>query len=207
MIKIAIAAALLASLAACGAPAPDDAALPPPTAGTVKVVPPSTNITGLPYPATCVIGNADGKVLPDPRCTPGAVTADITPDNIKTTICAKGWTSTVRAPEAETEPLKHTAMAAYGVKVPIGTVELDHLVPLELGGANDVANLWPEPSDLPGHAYRNTKDTVEFALNRAVCLGKVTLSAAQNAIATNWTTALAMLNVPATVAHKARSHG
>ena len=56
--------------------------------------------------------------------------------------------------------------------------ELDHLVSLELGGANDAANLWPEYPPTP-----NPKDKVENALHAAVCDGKVTLKAAQNAIA------------------------
>jgi hypothetical protein len=58
------------------------------------------------------------------------------------------------------------------------------LVSLELGGANDVKNLWPEVGSLP-----NPKDKVENALHRAVCSGKVTLAAAQHAIATDWMTA------------------
>lgn len=204
---IVLSALVLALLTACGSPAQDTTTAPAPTSTGVRTVAASNNVTGLPYPASCVVGSADGKVLPDPTCTPGAVTTGVTPDNIKTTICAKGWTSTVRAPEAQTETLKHAAMAAYEVKGPLSTVELDHLVPLELGGSNDVANLWPESSDLPGHGFRNTKDTVEHALNRAVCAGTTTLSAAQNAIASNWATALATLNVPATAAHRTRSHG
>jgi hypothetical protein len=56
--------------------------------------------------------------------------------------------------------------------------ELDHLVSLELGGSNDARNLWPETPRTP-----NPKDQIEGALNRAVCSGKVTLRAAQVAIA------------------------
>ena len=41
----------------------------------------------------------------------------------------------------------------------------------------------------------NPKDKVEGALNRAVCDGQVTLAAAQNAIASNWTTAEKKLGV------------
>ena len=52
------------------------------------------------------------------------------------------------------------------------------------GGANDAANLWPEYPPTP-----NPKDKVENALHAAVCDGKVTLKAAQNAIASNWETA------------------
>jgi hypothetical protein len=126
----------------------------------------------------------DSGKLPDPSCTPGSVDPAETQKNIKSTICKSGWTATVRPPESQTNYAKyHVAYPAYHIKA--GTVsELDHLVPLELGGSNDITNLWPEVGRVP-----NPKDTVENALKRAVCGGKVTLVAAQNAIASNWITA------------------
>ena len=120
---------------------------------------------------------------PDPACTPGAFDPSVTQANIKTTICKSGYTATVRPSTAETDKAKHSLYLAYGVSA--GTVsELDHLVSLELGGANDAANLWPEVGKIP-----NPKDTVENDLHDAVCSGKVTLAAAQQAIASDWTTA------------------
>jgi hypothetical protein len=67
---------------------------------------------------------------------------------------------------------------------------VDHLVSLELGGANDAANLWPEYPPTP-----NPKDKVENALHAAVCDGRVKLTAAQNAIAWNWQTAEQVLGL------------
>jgi hypothetical protein len=48
---------------------------------------------------------------------------------------------------AHTEKIKRDQMAAYGLQGQrLGEYELDHLIPLELGGApQEVANLWPEP--------------------------------------------------------------
>jgi hypothetical protein len=41
-------------------------------------------------------------------------------------------------------------MVAYHVAEPGGDYELDHLVPLEVGGAPSTAtNLWPEPNSHP----------------------------------------------------------
>lgn len=170
-------------------------------ADSLKKLPTSRHVTGLPYPRQCTVGNLNGHAMPDKVCTPGAVDAEVitpslgNPGNLKGTICARGWASTARAPQQETEPVKRTAMAAYDIRIPISTVELDHLVPLELGGSNDVSNLWPEPSDLPGQRYHNTKDTVENTLNRAVCAGTVSLGSAQNAIANNWATAPQVLGL------------
>ena len=60
-----------------------------------------------------------------------------------------------------------------------GDYELDHLVPLCLGGSNAAANLWPQPS--PDY---HVKDELEFALCSYVCQGKVPLAQAE--IADNW---------------------
>jgi hypothetical protein len=75
-------------------------------------------------------------------------------------------------------------MTAYDIAAPLSDHELDHLIPLELGGASTVANLWPEPWADPRGAHR--KDDLENALNRQVCSGSMTLSDAQHAIASDW---------------------
>lgn len=127
----------------------------------------------------------DHGQLPDPRCTPGSIDPHVTQADIRSTICKKGWTATVRPPESQTERFKkHVAFPAYGLSWPRES-ELDHEVPLELGGSNDATNLWPEV----GRPSGNPKDKVENALNAAVCKGRVSLTAAQNAIAADWLTA------------------
>lgn len=132
----------------------------------------------------------DGGQLPDPRCTPGSVDPAVTQAGIRSTICKRGWTKTVRPLEAQTERFKfQVAYVAYGTPRTERT-ELDHLIPLELGGSNDATNLWPQYPPTP-----NGKDKVEGALNAAVCSGRVTLAAAQSAIAANWTTAEARLGL------------
>lgn len=172
------------------------ATTPGPTPVKVKVLPASNHVTGV-YPKLCTATmSANGKWLPDAKCTPGAATAAVTQANIKTTICVSGYTGTIRAPQSETGPLKKIAMRAYGEPAStIGTTELDHKVPLELGGSNDESNLSPEPSDIPGAGFRNTKDGVEGRLHSAVCARKVTLVQAQAMIAMDWTTAEARLGL------------
>ncbi len=126
----------------------------------------------------------DHGLLPDPRCTPGAIDPAVTQADIASTICAPGYTTRVRPPESQTEAFKFgQAYPGYGL-APGTQSELDHLVPLELGGANDAANLWPEAGPIP-----NPKDGVEDALHRAVCDGQVSLASAQRAIASDWETA------------------
>lgn len=132
----------------------------------------------------------DGGELPDPHCTPGSIDPAVTQANIQQTICISGYTRKVRPPASETDRFKYdVAYPAYGTPRTEKT-ELDHLVSLELGGSNDAANLWPEDPPSP-----NSKDEVEDALHRAVCDGRVTLAAAQRAIAGDWLTAESVLGL------------
>ncbi len=125
----------------------------------------------------------DSGRLPDPACTPGSTDPAVTQATIHSTICVTGWTATVRPPSAETTTAKYqVAYPAYGDPRP-AVSELDHLVPLELGGSNDVTNLWPEPGTVP-----NAKDPAENDLRADVCAGELTLPRAQAAIAADWET-------------------
>jgi hypothetical protein len=136
----------------------------------VLVVPASSHVTGLPYPAHCT--SVAGGQLPDPVCTPGSIRDDINPNDLERNVCKKGWSGTVRPPKAETDKLKTQAMRAYGVPaVERSHTELDHRVPESLGGASDVTNLWPQVSDLHGAGYHNSKDGVEDDIHAWVCSG------------------------------------
>lgn len=139
--------------------------------------------TPMPAPNTCTVGNRDGQPLPDPKCTPGAINAEVTQNNINDTICKSGWTKTIRPATAVTSKMKKASALSYHLGDEKG--EYDHLISLELGGApDDPRNLWVEPGSIP-----NPKDAVENKLNAAVCSGLVPLAAAQQAISSNWVTA------------------
>lgn len=123
--------------------------------------------------AQCV--SHDG--LPDGACTPGSVFPDATMEKI----CVPGYTKTVRHVSAAT---KRAVEASYGFShLPADQEEIDHLIPLELGGSNEIANLWPEAAT--GYGYKQ-KDTVEHRLHLRVCSHLEPLAKAQQAIASNW---------------------
>jgi len=134
---------------------------------------------------------ASGKVLPDPTCTPGAVDPGVTQSNLPQTICRSGYSASVRAPATETDKAKQGSLRQYG-ETPTKTTEYDHLISLELGGTNATSNLWPEPNATTATGTTNPKDSVENQLHSALCSGQITLVDAQKAIATDWTTALAV---------------
>lgn len=116
--------------------------------------------------------------LQDTACTPGA----IFPNATKEQICTPGYSRSVRnVPVSE----KDQVYAEYGITHHYsGQYEVDHLVSLELGGSNDIANLWPEAaSPKPGF---HEKDKVENYLHDQVCSGAISLKQAQIEIATNW---------------------
>ena len=145
--------------------------------------------------ATC---SQDYLPLPDPNCTPGVLNPDVTQDTIDSTICVSGWTATVRPPSSYTTALKKQQIVEYGYSdTNLSDYEEDHFIPLELGGApRDPQNLWPEPHYVTnGSGTSYTKDGVENKLKTAVCNGTVQLADAQNAIATDWTTALQTLGL------------
>jgi hypothetical protein len=124
--------------------------------------------------AGCV---ADGK-LPDHNCTPGAVMG----------LSVEEICSTTTGPRRNvTEATKKQVFEEYGLTVPQarGAFEVDHFIPLELGGSNDISNLWPEPANpTPGF---HQKDLVENFLHKQVCTAKtMTLAEAQRTIAGDW---------------------
>jgi Protein of unknown function (DUF3761) len=117
---------------------------------------------------------------PDRRCSPGAYYSLLT----LTVICGAGFhTSAIRdVPQSEKFAVEREygmAPAYYG-----RSIEIDHIVPLELGGSNDIANLFPEPGS--GAVSYHVKDQLENRLHDLVCGGAVTLTAARRGIATNW---------------------
>ena len=84
---------------------------------------------------------------------------------------------------------KHAVEREYGL--PAGLyrhgLEIDHIVPLRLGGSNNIANLFPEEYAFGNHApgYR-VKDRLDTRLHALVCAGRIPLRTAQQRIAADW---------------------
>ncbi len=125
-------------------------------------------------------GCAYQGALPDAACTPGAIVPNATKDQV----CAPGYAQSLGSlPQA----VMDEAFSEYGVSQPQPRqYQLDQLIPLELGGTNDIANVWPEPAE-PRPGYHE-KDQVEIFLVQQVCSGAMSLQEAQAQIASNWVT-------------------
>ncbi|WTO59129.1 hypothetical protein OHA17_00650 [Streptomyces sp. NBC_00212] len=153
-----------------------------------------------PAPGSCHYRyTADKQPLPDTKCTPGARNPAVTQANLKSTICVPGYTSTIRPPASVTGAEKSANAKSYDYTGPMNDAEYDHYLPLSWGGdPDDARNLWvepPSPDHKPGNGPNNPKDIVEAKGHTAVCSGKITLAAAQQAITTDWTTALKTLGL------------
>ncbi len=114
---------------------------------------------------------AGGYTMPDPLTTPGIAVSGMT----KEKVCSVKWGRDVRH---VTEAMKRQVCGFYGAATCPGPAwEIDHLVSRELGGADDLANLWPQPIQ-----EARVKDRVENWLHKQVCAGRMTLPEAQRAV-------------------------
>jgi hypothetical protein len=114
----------------------------------------------------------------------GALDPRVTQNNIQQTICRRGWVRSVRPSAEFSNSVKRWTMVEQGWENP-ADVELDHIVPLELGGAaRDLKNLWLQPSR--GAWNVRCKDALAVELSKAVCKGDAKLAAAQDEIRRDW---------------------
>lgn len=123
---------------------------------------------------------AEFPILPDPVLTPGRTIQ--VPLEI---LCQTHYTETVRHVTTAEERL---VFKRYNIDIDPkkhGEFEIDHLISLELGGSNDVENLWPQSYNTQPWNAR-IKDVLETALKRLVCSRKIPLEQAQSEISHNW---------------------
>lgn len=134
--------------------------------------------------------DSDGA-RPDDKLTPGEVrTTD------REAICSTKTGSVRNVPEI----MKIAARRNYGLMnnragwcAPNGC-EIDHRVPLEIGGGNtpgSIRNLWPERGEGPNNFH--DKDRCENETHRRVCAGTLSVEAAQAIFLGDWVAGCATL--------------
>jgi hypothetical protein len=130
--------------------------------------------------------------IPDSGCTPGAINPTVTLKVLQSglfkTGCERNKASNMKA--------KNATYGEYNIPHPKTNTgknqicELDHLVSLELGGADTVDNIWPQcgPDAVElAQRYFKIKDGVENYLAVQVRQGQIDLAEAQHGIAQDWT--------------------
>jgi hypothetical protein len=111
---------------------------------------------------------------------PGEVDSHVTQATIHDTICQGEYTAKVRPPRQFADAIKRRL--AVGLPGSSQDYELDHLVPLGLGGHPTSPNnlwllSWPEAA---------VKDRDELRLHREVCADRMTLEQAQHEMLATW---------------------
>jgi hypothetical protein len=138
-------------------------------------------ITAFLLAAVAAAGQARAGDLPDRGMTPGGVAST---DLRK--VCKRAYVKSFKPvpPDVVAQVYKE-----YGIQHPDPTdYEIDQLVSLDLGGSNDIFNLWPQSTRTrPWNAQ--LKNRLEKRLRQLVCTGKLSLVEAQSALATDWTAA------------------
>ena len=140
----------------------------------------------------CSVQMRNGFPVPDPNCTPGAFNPTITLEILQD---PKFRTGCIRD-KATTPQEKSQTYSWYDIKHPSNNqgatqvYELDHFVPLELGGADTLDNIWPQcgPSRVAlANRYFKQKDLVENYLASMVRANKADLDQARKCITADWT--------------------
>jgi hypothetical protein len=118
-----------------------------------------------------------------------ALNPDVRQATIQQTVCVAGYTASVRPATSYTNGVKVRLLRQQGLPVASsGEYELDHLIPLALGGhPRNLANLTLQP--WVGENGAKTKDRLERRLQILVCAGKLPLDAARREIYQDWRTA------------------
>lgn len=129
-----------------------------------------------------IIGLAVTSAFAEPI---GALNPNVTQRNIDSTICLSGYTKTIRPSSSYTSKVKRKLI---GIDGDMSKYELDHFVPLSIGGSpKSIDNLWAQSWD--GTCNAKDKDRLEKALQQSVCYGVISLKEAQDSIVkTNWRT-------------------
>jgi hypothetical protein len=119
-------------------------------------------------------------VRPDPDSTEGAVRID---GHSSERACDRSKNH--RGPM--TVDRRDEVLFRYGL--PAG-YEIDHLIPLCLGGSDDFSNVWPQPRRTIEPKWNaEAKDRLERLLCDMVCNGQIEIGTAQEAIAKDWISA------------------
>ena len=98
-------------------------------------------------------------------------------------VCSSKWG---KDDHRVTKALKLRVCRSYGILkgCPGKAYDVSYLIPRELGGADAVNNLWPQPIKEARDKHR-----LENELRNLVCTGKLKLAEAQRELIVDWRTA------------------
>lgn len=122
----------------------------------------------------------ENPLLPHGLQTPGSLTY---PAPKISEMCSREFRKKI--PEISQE-LKQKVFEAYGIDPNKSSLyHIDHLITPEVGGGNDIKNLWPQSlTSRPWNAHM--KDRLENHLHREICQGRMSPNHAQTLLTLDW---------------------
>jgi hypothetical protein len=169
--------ALAGALLGCGASGGTGpvAGQPPAVTGETTTPP---DLTGLQLPNFVMPQIKGGVSRPNPKLTPGSVV-----DTSTDSVCALSVHGHVN--NATSFPMQAAVWQEYGYTTPSEqhNYQLTYLVPIDLGGGTDIANIWPIAIKGVG-SYQKTE--TDHALRELVCRRTLPLAEAQQVMETDW---------------------
>lgn len=146
---------------------------------TIMLTSPKWSLAAKPLYEESAFGQKSfGVAYPNKALTPGSAIEGVTVKDV----CASGYARHVR--QELSQKTKKQVYKKYGVPYDTGRYQIDHFIPISIGGSNEISNLWPQP--ILNNAGFLEKQQVANYLHKAVCGKKMTIQDAQRQIADNW---------------------
>lgn len=115
---------------------------------------------------------------PNTELTPG----DIIENATRETVCSSGYSKRMRRDLVKKD--KEKIYERYGLPYDSKHYQIDHFIPISIGGSNDPKNLWPQP--IVNNAGFIEKQQVANYLHNKVCEGSIDIRDAQIAVKQDW---------------------
>jgi hypothetical protein len=145
------------------------------TAGLVSIV-------ALGFGFALAVADENIPIVPNDHLTPGVIAS-----RNEAEVCGYvNGLSYSKRHRVATREMKDEVFRLYGISRAGRSFEVDDRIPISLGGANVVQNLWPEAGFT--HPSYHDKDRLEFYVWEAVCkYHRMTLAEGQDIFLNDWT--------------------